>query len=460
MANGPSTTLTQSHTIGSPRLWPAVNFNINSTDPAPFALSGSFFSYSRAGSPIIAFALNNSNNYCINFQNVNYGTSGKQFNSYGVSFLHDGTSLEIAIRANASNVALLCKVDDAYITINPINAGLAPGNEYFYYLNFGTQKMRRIDFYGDQSSYFGGVYTAQIDTICPAPLRGPRCIVVGDSFLDFNVSGTQSPVNNLVQWFAESMGWDDVWSSGVGASGYIAGGSGNPTVGTRILGDVIAYNPDVVIFTSGFDDSTSTPSAVGAAAAAVFQHVRAALPNAVLMASSATMNRGIENVTVNEVNIAAAIKAAILTVGGYWLDFYHLPLLNGITPMTTTLQASVSAGTTTIPVNDYPPLEGSFAFPDGTGFKNKAVSLPVGSPSVPPYTITSAGPIQGSWPMGTVLTQVGDAYLTGTGNSGSLSGYGNCDRYVYTDGTHPSQIGAIATGQVLALLVKHAIDPQ
>lgn len=451
----PVTTLTNAHTIASPRFWSAAIWNNNDGSSN---VGGSFFAYTKAGGVRLS-AFGHAQGGFVDFSNINLGSSGLSSDAYAASFMHDGAALEIAFRVANTALSLLIKVDDQYLTLNPLQTGVGAGSVNYFYLNFGSVKKRRIEFISDSTTTeFQGVYTAQTDSIEPAPIRGPRCIVVGDSFIDFATPGTQTPCNSFVQWFGDTMGWDDVWASGCGASGYVSGTDltgGTPTVGTRLQTDVIAFTPDVVVFTSGYDDQSLTPATVIAAATSVFQRTRAALPNALLFATGGDMRQGIESITAGYAAIQAGINAAITSVGGYFIDMLHLPMINGPAPVTTTLQAGITAGTTTIPLNAYVPLEGSYQFPDGTGFKAKAVNQAVGAP----YNVTSAFGVQGSWPSGTVVTQVGDAFMTGNGCIGATTGYGNADLYTGADTVHPSPAGAVARGQTLAMLVKRAIDP-
>src|SRR5260370_38729020 len=96
----------------------------------------------------------------------------------------------------------------------------------FFYFPYGSAALRPTVFIAT-ATIFGGVYTAATDTIQPAPVRGPRVIVVGDSFTEG--AGGTSQVNGWVQVFADALGWDDVWPSGAGRTGFV-----NPGVAPRM----------------------------------------------------------------------------------------------------------------------------------------------------------------------------------------------------------------------------------
>lgn len=434
MTSPPTPTLGTTHTIGSPLHWPSVT---NTT--AGNVLAASSFTVCRAGSPAAYLGGSSYPNYLyVGYKNVNYG-AGRQDNLYQQSFHHDGRYLEIAFKGTAGDVLL--KVDDEYVSLTPQTIA-NDGNVYYWYFDFGARKVRRIDFIAGTSFSFGGVFTEANDTITPAPVRGPRVIVVGDSFTEG--TGSNSGVNGYVMAFADAMGWDDVWPSGVGSTGYVAATAPKVNYRSRLTADVTAYAPDIVLFTGGYNDYSSTPAQITTEAGLLFGQARSELPDALLVCVSPYWNAGAAPIEAQTWAKRDALKAAIVAVGGLFVDLLEQPLPTGTTPSTSTLASAVAAGATSLSLVDPVAVGATYKWSDGTRFRAKAIS------GAGPYTVTTDGPLAAAHGSGSSLTQVGDCFWTGTGKVGATTGYGNCDLYVGSDGIHPIAAGHLALGAALA----------
>jgi len=124
----------------------------------------------------------------------------------------------------------------------------------------------------------------QYDTCWAVPPRGPRCIVVGDSYVQ-SASAPPTGYSSIGSWvtsFADTLGWDDVWNSGLGGTGYIADGS-YVDFNARAADDIIAFAPEVVVVYGGRNDFASGAAAIGTAAGSLFTALRAGLPTAILV---------------------------------------------------------------------------------------------------------------------------------------------------------------------------------
>lgn len=441
MASPPTPTFTTAHTIATPRLWAATS------QEASAVLGGSAFTFLRAGG-MKALGTTNPNYNFVTFSNVNYGTSGQGqiCNSYQVSAMHYGQELEIVVKGGGGSI--LVKVNDQYISLTPTTV-LADGNIYYYYVNFGSRDYRRIDVQLTPGAVFGGFYTGQIDTVTPAPVRGPRCIILGDSFAE-SATGATSQIQGFPDYFADAMGWDDVWKSGVGSTGYLAAPGGKITFRQRLSTDVFPFSPDVVIVAGGLNDTAFTLAQMQTEAALLFAALQAGLPNATIIVFSPFYKAGAGSITQVVMNAHDGIKAAASAAGLPFVDFLEMPLPLNYVPSTATLQSNSS---TTISVDKAMPVGTTWKFPNGDRMQVKALS------GTGPYTVTPDQAFNNPHSTGDVVTQVGDCFWSGNGKQGATTGYGNADEFVFTDGTHPTPAGHSALGQAAASLTVLALAP-
>jgi lysophospholipase L1-like esterase len=131
-----------------------------------------------------------------------------------------------------------------------------------------------------------GVYIPQTGSVWAAPPKGPKAICVGDSYTES--SGDYTNMDSWVTAFADTMGWENVWNSGIGSTGWAkeSATGANNSIEDRVAVTVNAYSPDVVFFLAGYNDRavdsapyTTTKNAVTAA----LSSVRAALPDALII---------------------------------------------------------------------------------------------------------------------------------------------------------------------------------
>jgi len=137
-----------------------------------------------------------------------------------------------------------------------------------------------------------------------------RVIAIGDSITN---GGNGFPDLTAIDWpslAAKTLGWNDVWNSAIGGTGYIAQGTGNafPNFGQR-LQDVCSNSPDLVIVFGGINDGNSSSAQIQAAALAYFQAVRACLPATPLIVLGAWP--GATGPSAGRIAIENAIQAAV-----------------------------------------------------------------------------------------------------------------------------------------------------
>jgi lysophospholipase L1-like esterase len=450
MATPPTTTLTTAHTIASPIKW------LSSTTPgALFGANGSgplaeYFTYTRAGAPAL-LGTTFANNQYTTYSSVNYGGGYQTYNVGAWSFLHYGSAVEIWVLGNGGT--FLCKVNDQYITLTP-TATPNDGNLYYFYIPFGSAAYRRVEFIGSNIA-FGAVFTAATDTIQPAPVRGPRVIVVGDSFTEG--TGATSQVSGYVQVMCDALGWDDCWPSGVGSTGWLNNGL-NPKVkfGSRLSTDVYPFSPDIVIFAGGINDWTLfTPAQIQAEVTADIQAVQANVPGVTVVVLSPFWKGGASTFGLSPntlIGARDAIKAAAQATGAFFIDLLEQPIPAGVTPVTTTLAAQASSGQAVISTNAIINIRSTIKFSNGERYQVKAETN-----ASAPFSITLDANLATTHNSGETVTQVGDPWLTGSGNQGALTGYGNADILVSAGTPHPSDAGHNVLGTVIAQALLQAL---
>ncbi|WP_284124058.1 SGNH/GDSL hydrolase family protein [Parerythrobacter aestuarii] len=377
------------------------------------------------------------------------------------SFIHEGSRIELQVRNNPQG--FLLRIDNRFLSLDPYQSS----GPTIVTLDFGSHGRRRIDIISWGMS-FAGVFTDPTDCLFAAELRGPRTIVFGDSFT------TPEPINWAV-WFAHGMGWDDVWPSGAGGTGFVADGLGNAVaLPDRVLTDVVPYRPEVVFLHAGLNDLSKDPTQVEAAAALTVRRLRDHLPDAVV-AGGADTAYGIEYFSSQSLDVIEAIRAGIESAGGGWISPVELPFAFAGPQIghAATIYAPINAGQAG---NDGSP--DTVGYPNGficnTSQSNADVNLRVGSvveigtgATRERVVITATGnhdarlvygfdgAMRYFHAAGEPVREVGPCFVTGNGNSLNPTGWGSADRFIGTDGFHYTNTGHRALGAVNASLLRH-----
>ncbi|WP_322080184.1 SGNH/GDSL hydrolase family protein [Burkholderia cenocepacia] len=391
----------------------------------------------------------------VSFGNVTTsGTPTYGATSVGIPFYHTGQNLELVIAQNAG-MFFRVKVDGQYVSLTP-QASAGDSSIHYYLHAFASRARRRIDIIG-YNFQFVGVNTDANDTITPAEIRGPRCIFLGDSFTAGS-GASAATVTNYVNAFADAMGWDDVWASGVGGTGYLNPGAANVTFAQRVQRDVIAYAPEIVFVVGGLNDYNGyTTAQIQTAATALYQTIIAGIPG-VLLCVAPNINGGVGKMTSTVIGAIAALKAAAQSVGALWIDPTNLPFGPGQGGQSGTFVFQKNAGQTNPVFSFVPSNHGTYLI--GSGTTAEMIQIKTFSQTgAGQYTCTMDGSLQYAHNAGETVVQVGGSYLTGSGRVGATTGYGNSDLNVYTDGTHPTDAGHMDLGQTLSSLFMNVLGP-
>lgn len=228
---------------------------------------------------------------------------------YSVSFWTDAPKFAITTN-NATSLTWRVLINNQYVNLSgtvPANAN--PSYNEFDFSAAGGRLPRLVTFQSWQAVTVSGVYMTAIDSIwAPSRADNIRAIFVGDSIIQgTNVTVPDLDCGNQV---GQLLGWNDVWISAQGATGYIANDSGNGYPFVQRVTDVTSFSPDIVVVMGGTNDSGNSASVITAAVLAYLQALRAGLPTTPIIVTGIANSQGANALNINAENaIAAGVNA-------------------------------------------------------------------------------------------------------------------------------------------------------
>jgi lysophospholipase L1-like esterase len=228
-------------------------------------------------------------------------------------FMHYGQSFETGIRGGATTAEFRVWADGKPSHSTPQSIATASNNSRYYLkVDFGSVALRHVMIEVSVAT-LGSLVIGPADAVWKPDVRykGPRVIVVGDSFTA-GANGVSSS-NTWPNKLAELMGWRDVWIAGEGGTGYV--NRGNTGIGAdnyvfRVPYDVLPWSPDIVLLSGGLNDENNAATAA-VNAVTIMASIRASLPAAKLIVFGAVYTTGTP--TANMVGTRDAIRAAAAT---------------------------------------------------------------------------------------------------------------------------------------------------
>ena len=425
MTSPPTPTFTTAATIASPKYWAPVQWN-----PGNTAISKDVPTY--VGATILVGGTGFPDYLAVKSNDV----TGSSPLYLGVSFLHFGRYMEFSLKGRTG--FLYVKVNDEYISLTPTTVP-NDGNSYYYYVDFGSVALRRIDIL-TYNAYVYGIYTQIGDSVMPAPMRGPKTVVVGDSFTGGSGS-TAAVLNSWAMHMAEYLGWDFVYPSGAGGSGYLAGN----TPRSRYAADVVPFAPDVVIYALGFNDYASfSQEQIYQECRKTFQLAVQSLPSTMHIVAAPFFSGGVGKwpASGSFINAMAAILQAAREFGLTIVNVTEQPLREAAT--TDVLTSSVTAGGSSIFTGKV------WNRTTHLQVDNERVEINQLTAGTGPFTHSIRSPFTANHTAGAVITEVGQPIWTGTGRVGATTGYGNSDTWTSSDNVHPTDAGHQGLGFAMA----------
>lgn len=202
--------------------------------------------------------------------------------TYNCEFLYTGAQLETRMRWTDNTRPPHRIWADGVLVGTTTVSGTADGSEVSWLTTFPSSQPRLIRLECAGAAIFAGIRIQTTATIAyPTVPKGPRCIVVGDSFVEG--AGANSDAATLVARLALHMGWPDTWRSGSGGTGYLAVPEDidppRKTFRARAATDIIAHDPNIVIICGGYNDALLPPVSVTTEAGLLYTQLATALPD-------------------------------------------------------------------------------------------------------------------------------------------------------------------------------------
>lgn len=434
-------------TIGTPATTSIITSGVRKWPIQYGTINHDFWSYRGAGGPA-QLSASNPDSQCIKFTST---TSGSLLSAETiVETIHYGPVLELVVKGTAGSV--LTYVDGLLVSETavaiPVNAAIT-----YLPVTFATTRARRVSFQLRGITFAGFQIGPQDSATRPTTPRGPRCIVIGDSFTE----GSGAAGRSWVRVMADKLGWADTWPSGSGGTGIINPGSvgGRVKLRDRIASDVVARDPDVVIVAMGRNDLTYAAADVKAELKLGLQQIRSGLPDATLVVLSPFWAGGVQTWGNVILPIRAAVKSACDEIGiDLFIDTLETPV-EGVTLPSSTLLSNMAVNFTGFQSAVGFPVGSTVEIGTGTGTVERRVITAV-SGSLPTVTHT-VGAVSQTHAIGDVVRQVGPALFTGSGRVGTPSNNGNGDLWVASDNVHPAQPGHDGIGLYVAKAIEDGL---
>lgn len=248
------------------------------------------------------------------------------------AFQTDADDLNICVRNTSTLFRIM--VDGQYLSESGSVYANSSGGIGYIRMEFADSRSRRVDFEYQQNGGIENVgttpavWTKPEHTVSAVDVsKQIRIAIVGDSY-SASTGATLAADGWGYLMGRVLAGVDaDVRAIALGGTGYQnAGTTGLNTMGsaTRIA-DLLAHDPDLVIFAGGVNDSVSGEQA---AALAAFQAARTALPTVPIIALGSFLNVAATLSTL--LSVEAAIKAAVLQAADS--NLYFVPVLSDVDP--------------------------------------------------------------------------------------------------------------------------------
>ena len=238
-------------------------------------------------------------------------TAGSGVNRGGFEFVTDAPALVVHTSYTSSMASYHVYVDDVFVGTQVGTSG----EHNYWTLTFPNRRVRKILLRPDTGNYNGffGVYTSALDRVAAPPTpQNLRVVWSGDSYCEGAAAGVW--INAYAALVSRQLGFRDAWNVAMGGTGLLKKGlaGDRPNYRERIA-DIVAANPDLLIFNFSVNDSDQVASALATELTTYLLALRTALPDMwILISGVAAASLG---PTQNVIDGESACAAAIATLG-------------------------------------------------------------------------------------------------------------------------------------------------
>src|SRR6478735_449857 len=190
-----------------------------------------------------------------------------------------GTEIEFQYKQAAASpsASVWYRIDGVPLTDVPTVLGMTNGGRFVQKLTWATSATRIISV---DTSYapLGGVFTNTANTVInTAPAIGPMLLVQGDSITGGSGQNTGTINGTWLKRFAFAVKLRRAWNQGIGGTGYLATNGGASVTMRARIADISSYTPNVCIIFAGYNDLSSTQSALQTEADLFYTAVKTAV---------------------------------------------------------------------------------------------------------------------------------------------------------------------------------------
>lgn len=240
---------------------------------------------------------------------------------YSVAFGTDAATFEFMFKYISSATLYRLTVDGRKVTDLMTSTGAsAVGSRHVLKFAFGTSAPRniRLDFY---TLPFGGVFVGPNDSVWKVPFKNDRVVALGDSFTAGSAQNTAAGAGTWFHRWARLLGYEDIWNSSIGGTGYVADNTGaSVNFGARVKADVVNVSPDRVIVWGGYNDTSLSQTLIDANARSLFAQLQSGTDAYIVAVGAATSNG---TAVSTQLATAATLQKACLD--------YKIPFIDPIT---------------------------------------------------------------------------------------------------------------------------------
>jgi lysophospholipase L1-like esterase len=244
---------------------------------------------------------------------------------YRVEFMHYGTAFEIMVRAAGGGYRIWVDDEPVARTVTSIPID---NQQHLIKTAFTSAALRKITLDFTAGMNFMGLIVAATDSVRPSSVPiGPRFIVgPADSYVD-GANGV-SGMDTFAFTLGVQLGFKDIWLSAIGGTGaVVTGGAGKNNFVTRAQPDVAARGGDLFFCPASVNDpggNAFTDADLGVATQTVWETIRAANPNAIIVATGILFPSGTFTANMTAANDVLRARGNAAVASGL-IDLYIDP---------------------------------------------------------------------------------------------------------------------------------------